>query len=131
MKRIVVFFLLLLYMGTSNGATVHFHYCMGRLVKWGLSQPEKVNCDFCKTPKKVCGKSCCKDDYKQAKIDKVQKTSAIVYQFKQAQVAGLNKISLGFVYVAIPIEIGKAALSNAPPPAEDLDVFMRNCTYRI
>lgn len=131
MKRIVVSLLILLYVGTSSGATVHFHYCMGRLVKWGLSQPEKVLCDFCKAPKKACGKSCCKDDYKQAKIDKVQKTSAIVYQFKQAQVAELNKISWSPVYVAIPIEIGKTALSNAPPSAEDIPVFIRNCTYRI
>ncbi|PYF74957.1 HYC_CC_PP family protein [Pedobacter nutrimenti] len=131
MKRTLLTILAIFYLGTSSGMTVHFHYCMGKLVEWSLSQPDQSICGFCKTPKKTSGKSCCKDDYKQAKIDKAQKTAASVYQFKQIACLDLNTNLRNAEYVALPIQTGKAALSNAPPLTGDIPIFIRNCNYRI
>jgi len=131
MKRTLITILACFYLGVSSGATVHFHYCMGQLVKWGFAQPEKSLCDFCKTPVKSCGKSCCKDDQKQAKVDQSQKVSTAVYQFKQLGTIKLTTNPWNFTYVAVPIKTHKAALCNAPPLIEDIPVFIRNCTYRI
>lgn len=131
MKRTLLMILAVFYLGVSSGATVHFHYCMGQLVKLGLSQPLKPLCDFCKPTKKSCEKTCCKDDYKQAKIDKAQKTTAGVYQFKQIPAVLQATALWSFNFIAIPIETGKASLSNAPPLEQDIPAFIRNCTYRI
>lgn len=131
MKRVLLTILILFYLGTTSGMTLHFHYCMGKLVKWGFSQPGNAPCDLCKTPKKTCGKSCCKDDYKQAKVDKSQKTSTAVYQFAQAPALQLDQPNWNLSYVPAAIETGKASLSHAPPLIGDIPVFIRNCTFRI
>ncbi|TCD03845.1 HYC_CC_PP family protein [Pedobacter psychroterrae] len=131
MKRALLTILAVFYLGVSSGATVHFHYCMGQLVKLGLSQPDKPLCDFCKPAKKSCKKNCCKDDYKQAKTDKAQKNAAAVYHFKQISTVLQATALWSFSFIAIPVETGKAALSKAPPLEQDIPVFIRNCTYRI
>jgi len=131
MKRVFALLFVLLYVSTSSGAVVRFHYCMGQLVKFGLGQSEQALCDVCQGSKKPFKKSCCKDVYKQAKIDRSQKKPASIFQMKQMVVTESAKVEWSHVYIPIPIEIGKAALSNAPPSAEDIHVFIRNCTYRI
>lgn len=131
MKRALLAILAVFYLGVSSGATVHFHYCMDELVKLGLSQSGKPLCDSCKPARKSHEKTCCKDDYKQAKIDNAQKTTAAAYEFKLIPAAQPAVACWSFTFVSIPIETGKAALSNAPPLKRDIPAFIRNCTYRI
>jgi hypothetical protein len=47
MKRTLLTILAIFYLGVSSGATVHFHYCMGELVSWGLAKQAGKVCDFC------------------------------------------------------------------------------------
>lgn len=131
MKRSLLTLLILFYLGTTSGMTVHFHYCMGKLASWGFTQPESTMCKICKAPKKSSGKSCCKDDYKQAKVDKSQKTSTTVYQFQPLTALQPDKTNWNLAYVPVPLETGKASLSHAPPLIGDTPVFIRNCTFRI
>jgi hypothetical protein len=37
MKKALATILAVIYLSTSIGATVHFHYCMGKLASWGLT----------------------------------------------------------------------------------------------
>ncbi len=131
MKKITVLLLILLYVGTSSGAVVRFHYCMGQLVKLGIGLSDKGGCTLCSSPKKTCEKSCCKDDYKLVKTDKSQKVYPNNFQFEQVAVVLYPKQTSFAVHVAIPVETGKASLSNAPPSVEDTHLFIRNCAYRI
>jgi len=36
LKKTITIFLALVYFGTSTGATIHMHYCMGKMTGWGL-----------------------------------------------------------------------------------------------
>jgi hypothetical protein len=83
MKKLLSAMLALLYLGTSVGATVELHYCMGRLVEWSLWHKDNSICSNCGMEKKhELTKGCCKDEYKQIKIDKDQKLSRNFTQVK-------------------------------------------------
>ena len=65
MKKFVTAILAVLYLGTSTGATVHMHYCMGKLADWGLGHNKSKTCGNCgmeKSEEKDNG--CCKDEHK-------------------------------------------------------------------
>lgn len=133
MKRILLTVVAFFYLGTSSGATVHFHYCMGKLANWGLTQTQKDNCELCGMSKKEIKKnSCCKDDFKQAKIDNSKKSVQPVYQFNPTVVVLTDHI---FKYDTDQVILSNKAIqsvySNAPPEKECIPIFIRNCTYRI
>jgi hypothetical protein len=43
MKKFITAILAVLYLGTSSGATIHMHYCMGKLAEWGLGHQKFQN----------------------------------------------------------------------------------------
>jgi hypothetical protein len=47
MKKLFVAILAILYLSTSTGATLHVHYCMGRLAGWGLGHNNSKTCGKC------------------------------------------------------------------------------------
>ncbi len=132
MKRILLTFVAFFYLGTSSGATVHFHYCMGELVKWGLTTPDEGNCEFCGMTKNATEKnSCCKNDYKQAKIDQSKKSTQLVYEFKQFPAVFQHTFKSDTYQIALLAQKTNTVFSNAPPEWLSVPVFIRNCTYRI
>lgn len=132
MKRILVTVLAFFYLGLSSGTTVHFHYCMDKLVDLGFSAPESAKCSLCGMMKKESAKkSCCKDDYKQAKVDHSQKPAQLNYDAQQVPAILLKMGIWEAQAFTLPLETGKAALRNAPPERQLIPVFIRNCTYRI
>lgn len=66
MKRILVTILSVLYMISATGATVHLHYCMGKLVGAAFSHEDEEMCDNCGMEKSA-SKGCCKDIHKTIK----------------------------------------------------------------
>src|SRR5579872_2413261 len=92
MKKVLVSILAIVYLATSMGATVHLHYCMGRLVSWGLADRSGKSCDFCGMQKMgpssracVVGmKNCCHEESKQIRNDKDQKTGQDFSQVMKA-----------------------------------------------
>lgn len=133
MKKILLTILAVFYLGVSSGATVHFHYCMGKLVSWGLEKQStgKV-CEFCGMPKTAAKKkSCCKDTAQQAKVEKSQKVNQAVYKFEQPATAIVLPEFFVNYQLEIPVKITREALSNAPPDGQQIPVFIKNCTYRI
>lgn len=132
MKRILLTIVAFFYLGTSSGATVHFHYCMGELVKWGLTSQKEGNCEFCGMTKNATKKSsCCKDDYKQAKVDQSKKATQLVYEFKQFSAVIQPTFRNDAYQVALSALKTNTVFSNAPPERLSVPVFIRNCTYRI
>src|SRR4030095_5424439 len=77
MKRVVIAILASLYLTTSIGITLHYHYCMGKLVRWELRDEKKSTCNKCGMLLTTGSgdKRCCKDEYKQLKIDSDQNFS--------------------------------------------------------
>lgn len=130
MKRVFLILLSVCYLGLSSGFTMHFHYCMGQLVKWGIAEQQQSLCGYCGKTKSA-KKSCCKDDYKQAKVDQSQKLNQQNFQFEQASVAVTHTMVFDFQLQALGDPIDQSRLVNAPPGLSSVPVFILNCTYRI
>lgn len=132
MKKFLVSILAFVYLTVSSGATVHLHYCMGKFVSMGLLQSKTDKCGKC-AMEKTDGKNngCCKDDYKQLKIEKDQKVTEFAVQ------------TMLTVAVETPVSFFEPALNNfsslteknpyghAPPQSAAVAVYIRNCVFRI
>lgn len=130
MKKFLISIVAVFYFGVSAGATVHFHYCMGELIEWGLDHQDSQKCGNCGM-KKAESKDCCKDQQQQLKIDQSQKAAHASFQFKTYPVA----IALpAYQEINLNVQASLAEghpLSHAPPRISSTPVFIRLCTYRI
>jgi hypothetical protein len=139
MKKFLATILAVIYLTTSMGATVHFHYCMGKLFSWDLAgRQDNKDCDHCGMPKgnadkhhKTMKSGCCKDTQTVVKLDKDQKTTESAYKFFNLSfdaVSG-NFANLPDSYVSSFIV--DYPTTNAPPDPDKVPVFIRNCNFRI
>lgn len=134
MKKFAVSILAVLYLGLSSGATIHFHYCMGRLIGSSLVNNSAASdkCNKCGMPKKENGKSCCKDEFRNLKIEKDQNVNTgNIQSIKLAKTAVVSK----FIEYT---PLSKHSLSNfinissnAPPEKSNVPVYLRNRVFRI
>jgi hypothetical protein len=137
MKKVVVVILAVLYLSTSMGATVHFHYCMGRLVAWGLADKESKDCISCGMAKDAvmpgCSvglKNCCHDEHKHIQSDQAQKPAQTWVEGSLAAVFA----ALPFPGWNMPVVVAPALaqpVANGPPLKEQVPIFLRNCNFRI
>lgn len=133
MKKLLVSILAFLYVASSTGATVHMHYCMGRLVNLGLAS-EQTKCSKCasKEDNASCSKKCCKDAQKTIKSQQDQKLAE-----NGLQLIHLTALTTPSDYLS-PVDItGISSLteqypiSHAPPLKEADKIYILHCTYRI
>ena len=138
MKKILATILALVYLFTSIGATVHLHYCMGKLISWGLLDQNSKECSFCGMPKNTSAGhcmavkgGCCKDEHKQVKIDKDQKAteSANKYLSLPFKIVVGNFANLPEHYIAS--YIAGYPTTNAPPDLNKVPAFLLNRNFRI
>ena len=132
MKKFLIAIVALLYMSASTGATLHLHYCMGKLADWGLSHNKSGKCGRCgmeKTEEKDNG--CCMDEQKFFKNDTEQKTTE--HDFYRIQLITLaNPAS----YIKIPALLfslitDEDSVTHPPPRQNSLAVYIRNCVFLI
>jgi len=130
-RKLFITFLAVLYLGTSSGATLHYKYCMGRLVKITLSHEQTKKCHSCgMNYKGKAAKKCCTDKHQQLKSEK---SSSLTYsQIGLGTSPALLVIPLfGLVpYNYLPLKISHP-VGQSPPLVTTLPVFLRNCTFRI
>ena len=140
MKNFFVLILALTYLTTSIGATMHFHYCMDKLVAWGLGQHNSKadTCPYCGMAKtennKHCGKKskgCCHDEQKQVKIEKDQKTVDLGFDFAKQFFQIADHSRFDYSVVAVTSTTLEYSASHAPPLAGNVSLFLRNCVFRI
>jgi len=131
MKRLLITVLAFFYLGVSSGATVHFHYCMGELIEWGLSDKPSENgadCSNCGM-KKGLSDDCCKDQKQEFKLKEAQKTSLNTLQPVLQALSSLTYAELGTILSADSKDL--LPKSNAPPRTQKTSLFVRNCNFRI
>lgn len=132
MKRIITAIAALLYISTSMGATVHLHYCMGKLADWGLGYNHSKVCGECGMDENdVNSDGCCKDEHTFIKNDNDQKI--VESSFPVLKIGGIATLP---VYIEIPsVDISslteKNPLSNAPPRQSGVAVYLFNRTLLI
>jgi hypothetical protein len=130
MKRLLVTILAMLYLCTSTGATIHLHYCMGKLVSMKLWHSDTGKCGNCGMKKnKAFAKKCCKDEHKLIKLDKDhKKATENALQFTH-MVASVPAAYFEFPKVYIPCTAEEQPVSHAPPKSNRLHIL--HCTFRI
>ena len=132
MKKILVTILALVYFTASTGATVQLHYCMGKLVDWGLADHETEQCGNCGM-EKTTGQDngCCKDEVTQISIEKDQKTVQTFYQLMQVTFSDLPVAFYEIPAFTIPALAEETPVSNAPPRNTGIALHIRNCIFLI
>lgn len=131
MKKIIVALLAILYMGTSTGATLHMHYCMGKLADWGLSHNDSKTCSKCGMEQSEKADGCCKDEQKFLKNNADQKNVELLFQLNQAMAITLPVSFFIMPAVNFPAEIHNIPVSHAPPRCAIVAIYIRNCVFLI
>ena len=131
MKRIITAIAALLYISTSTGATVHLHYCMGKLADWGLGYNHSKVCDECGMDESDNKEDCCKDEHTFIKNDSDQKSVESSFQLIKllASAPLINHPDLSIVQISSVTE--ENPVSNAPPRSSSVAVYLLNQTFLI
>ncbi len=131
MKKLLITVLAVFYLSVSSGASLHFHYCMGELIEWGLSNDlseKSSECSNCGMKKGV-SEGCCNDQKQEYKLKESQKTPVINVQPNVFALATLNIPDFTQIISSTPANLNP--VSNAPPRTLKTAVFIRNCNFRI
>ena len=130
MKKLLVFIVAVFYLGTSIGATVNLHYCMGRLTNWDLSIKETHTCGTCGMVKSTSKKGgCCEDKHHHLQVEKDQKAESR-YQPEAPIAIAVITTYPDFVTPAIASISEEHPVSNAPPRSK-VPLRIRYCIFRI
>ncbi len=78
LKKVVVILLLVIYSGSTIGATVNMHYCMNKFADWSLFGEKKDKCAKCG----MTNNGCCKDEIKQIKLSLDQQKAEYLQNVK-------------------------------------------------
>ena len=132
MKKIFVTILAFVYICTSMGATIHMHYCMGKMANWSLDSNTSKNCGKCgmeKSDKKDNG--CCNDKDKFIKNETDQNAAETGFQVMQ-----LNGAALPVSYIEIPPPnfssiSEESPIIHSPPRSSSIAVYILNRSFRI
>ena len=133
MKRFLFTILAMLYLAASTGATMHMHYCMGRLADTGFFEQEGGHCSLCGMEKSSSGDNgCCTDQQEIIKISIDQQYStASIFHFEQPFTL-LEMVETGFQPQMLLVSADKVLpASNAPPRSPQVPAYLMNCLFRI
>ncbi|MCQ6959258.1 HYC_CC_PP family protein [Mucilaginibacter aquariorum] len=130
-KKLFVTFITVLYLGVSSGATLHYQYCMGHLIKVSLWHDHTKKCDTCGMERKEkAAKECCTHQHQLLKSDKSSLPS-----YTHISLGTSTGLPIGepfrFVGSTIVTVTAKPFIKQAPPPQIAVPLFLRNCAFLI
>ncbi len=132
MKKIFLFILAFTYFAFTSGATLHLHYCMGKMVEWSVSDNEEENCPICGSDKgKMVEKGCCKDEHKQLKITNDHSITETAFQGLYLMAVALPDSFIDIPAITFSSITEENPTSNAPPYSTGTPIYKRNCVFRI
>ncbi len=156
MARIFTILLIWVYALSATGATVHLHYCCGKLQKLALQDEKKPGHDDCplclkqhadkKKQTQQTEKSCCTDDScevgetakggcQNLKVD-AKKTTADHLTGADKKTPKIQPMELLVFTVIHLMDLQTQAHALAPiatdsPPGEITPLFIKHCSYLI
>ncbi|HSB92000.1 MAG TPA: hypothetical protein VLC28_02730 [Flavitalea sp.] len=131
MKKLLLSIFALIYLANVSGATLRLHYCMGKLVRIGVTADAQQQCGHCGMKKTESAKKhCCKDEEKKVSSEKQLKAVVASMQYLKAP----QSLIKPFQSVLVPdaLILSRATtfpVSNAPPSEEDLFILFN--VFRI
>jgi hypothetical protein len=131
MKKVIVTIFAFLYLAVSCGATVHLHYCMGKLVKWELwHKKDNGRCSKCGMAKSFSKDGCCKDENKLVKIEKDQRVAEAAFSMQLLSVAVIVTFAETPVVPVFPVTL-ENHFNHSPPQNNGVALYIRNCIFLI
>ena len=132
MKKFITAILAVLYIGSSVGASVHMHYCMGKVAEWSIRQIDSKTCGTCGMEKaESTDNGCCKDEHKFFKDDSAQKITESNMQMLQQLSITMPSSYMVLPIVDFPSVTEENPFSHAPPRTGGVAVYIRNCIFLI
>ena len=132
MKRLITAILAFVYLGTSVGATINMHYCMGEYANWSFIANDSVSCDTCGMDKDVLNqKACCHDEQQVVKnVADPTLLSTTAFLFHSFGDVPVNfEPTVEAPYVVLMDQTGP--YSNAPPDPGSIPPYLLFCNIRI
>lgn len=130
MKKFIVAIVTILYVASTSGATIHFHYCMGKLINAGLTNESNSKCSKCGMNKKKSTNACCKDEHKFVKLAKDHiKGSFELPVYFSSDVIFDNYSSACFHNFGTSNTVDFTPING--PPISSTPLFIRYCNFRI
>lgn len=129
MKKFLAVVLLIVYTASSSGATIDFHYCMGKFIGWDLSLPINNKCSNCGM-KKENQKGCCNDKHQTLQLKKDQLATQINIT-PDNTFYYLDTHSIFSVKAYSFVSINKSHSVHSPPGIITIQPFILNCVFRI
>lgn len=126
-------FLVFLYLGTSSGFAMHFHYCMNELIGTSLVETALEDCENCGMEKSsTIDNGCCKEEYKQLKVDTNESIEDFALQMMQTLSTSLPPATFEIPsFLQLATSAADYPLVNSPPEKAKVPVYLRNCVFRI
>lgn len=133
MRKLLSGLLLLIYLGTSTGLTLHTHYCMGRLAGWSLGLELPDICGKCGMDKSEGkDKGCCRDEHRVLKTSVDQKILGASYSLNLLLTAPvLPALHTDLLHFRLQDLDVPTPMNGVPPPINSIAVYLRNCVFRI
>lgn len=129
MKRIIATVLCVLYLASTSGATISFHYCMGKYIGWNVSLATSNKCSNCDMNKKE-NKGCCNDKHQTLQLtkDHIVADANIIHSYTFNE---LNTAYFTFTQ-SIPFKNIRTFYSiHSPPVQAGIPSFILYCVFRI
>ena len=124
-KKILVTILAFVYLATASGATLHMHYCMGKI--YSVDFVKKEDCSKCGMQ---ANDGCCTDEFKVIKVDDnhhlVSNDISLAPSFTTL-LTNYNLTSPVFSDVAA----SSATPNNSPPPSGRTSLYILNRVFRL
>ena len=132
MKNFITAILAVLYLGTSSGASIYMHYCMGKLADWGMSQNNSKTCPKCGMEKSdKSDNGCCKDEQKFLKDNSAQKLTESNLQILQLLSVAISISFTEIPAIDFPSVTEENPVSHAPPRTHGVAIYIFKRSFLI
>jgi hypothetical protein len=128
-KKIITIILCFVYAIASSGATINFHYCMGKFTGWDVAAASTEKCGKCGMHKEA-RKGCCNDARATVTINTDQLV-AVTNAIPGNQFISIHPLYQSLIQLFLKTGNGLVKHANGPPFISAFRSFIRNCVFRI
>jgi hypothetical protein len=128
MKKILVLIVAVLYITVSSGLPVTLHFCMDKLVGWGITHQQADKCGKCGMTKGG-HQRCCHDEQKFIKLDNAHQSSEAFFSFLHISAVSPKENISTISFLNRPTNINNNP-SHAPPRGQ-VATYIFICVFLI
>lgn len=126
LKKLLVILMVMVYGLSATGATLHIHFCCGKLDRVSFSTEHKKDC-----PKKVKSiTKCCSSKQLELKVKADQEPAAKWLALQQVQIA-IPQVTMQWVMPLAGMQVLLPFANGPPIGSASVPLFIQYCVFRI